>query len=265
MLIREPSKRAKSEDALKKAIVLRALLYSIILFLFAFNHTPLLASEIYKSKGALVSKEGRRLSNNAFINKKTYQANHALVSKEKPNFNVGNFIIRKQTYRSGAALVSRPVEIDMIALNMLKANNIKSLEDYAQWLRENVKYKKDKFGDIWALPKETIERKYGDCEDLAFLNASILRVLGYKPKVLAMGNIRVLAGRFITSHAICVFEKDSHYLWFDNAKLKKTNVSSLEEFSRNIFSKYHCSSISEIVFDTKEWVTLFTKSDLMQD
>jgi hypothetical protein len=208
----------------------------------------------------LVSKEGARYVGDSFIKQEIGTDRKVLVSKETPNIHRGDFIIRQETFKIGEVLVSRLTQIDIIILDMLKANGIRSLEDYAKWLRENIKYKKDEGGDIWASPEETLERKYGDCEDYAFLNAAVLQVLGYHPKVLAVECARILMGRLMPNHAICVVEKYGRYLYFDNGKLKVTDASSMEEFAKYIFTYYKCSSISELAFNNKKWQTLFAKS-----
>jgi len=113
-------------------------------------------------------------------------------------------------------------------------------------LKKNVKYRKDDGTDIWSLPDETLTRKYGDCEDFAFLNAAFLRVLGYKPKVMA-----IIGGIRRTGHAICALRRGDHYLWFDNAELKKIPAVSIEEFTKHIFRRYACLGLFEIDLDNR--------------
>ena len=239
---------------------LKVSFFSIILFAFSFKCSPVLALEAYRTDNMLVSKEGARYAGDSFIKREICADRNALVSKENPNIHSGDFIISQETFKIGDVLVSRPAQIDIIILDTLKANEIRSPDDYVKWLRENIRYERDKGGDIWALPEETLERKYGDCEDFAFLNAVVLHVLGYHPKVLSVDCARILMGRLIPNHAICIFEKDGRYLYFDNEKLKLTDASSMEEFAKCIFTNYNCSSISELTFKNKKWETLFTKS-----
>jgi hypothetical protein len=191
--------------------------------LFSFDCSPSLAIEAYRPANVFVSRE---------------RAGDPLA-------------IRQETYKIGQALISRPHRTDTIVSDMLRAHGITSLEEYLKWLRDTIRYKRDGGDDIWALPEETLERRYGDCEDYAFLNAAVLQVLGYRPKVLALMGIRMFVRRCIANHAICAFEKDGHYLYFDNGELKSTDASSMDEFARYIFAHYRCLTVSELSFDYK--------------
>jgi len=165
----------------------------------------------------------------------------------------GNFIIRQETVRLGSVLVSRPSEIDTHIAGFLSTNNIKTLDEYAVWVEKNIKYKADVQYDTWSSPEETLSRLYGDCEDYAFLNASVLRVLGYESKIMVLGTSE-------RDHAICVFEKDGNYFWFDNSELKRTDTVTMRKFGKYIFKKYACSRILEINPETKKSSMLFIKS-----
>jgi len=52
----------------------------------------------------------------------------------------------------------------------------------------NIKYAEDMrsygFEEVWQLPKTTLERKLGDCEDLSFLLCSLLLALGVRSRVV---------------------------------------------------------------------------------
>lgn len=165
----------------------------------------------------------------------------------------GNFVIRQETVRLGSVLVSRPSELDTRIAGFLSANDIKTLDEYEMWVGKNIKFKADVQGDVWSSPGETLDRLYGDCEDYAFLNASVLRVLGYESKVMVLGTSE-------RDHAICAFEKDGNYFWFDNGELKRTDTSSMRKFGKHIFKTYACSRISEVNFETKKCSMLFIKS-----
>ena len=165
----------------------------------------------------------------------------------------GNFVIRQETVRLGSVLVSRPSEIDTHIAGFLSANNIKTLDEYALWLSKNIKYKADEQCDAWSSPEETLNRLYGDCEDYAFLNASVLRVFGYVSKVMVFGTSE-------RDHAICVFEKGGNYFWFNNGELKRTDTVTIRKFGKYIFKKYACSRILEINPETKKSNLLFIKS-----
>jgi hypothetical protein len=238
---------------------------AIALFVLSLKCTPVFALEAYRTDNVFVSEEGARYASDSFIKREICTDRKMLVSKESQNIRTGDFIIEQEKLKIGEVLVSRPIQIDIIISDILKANGIRSIDDYAKWLQENIRYERDKGGDIWALPEETLERKYGDCEDYAFLNAAVLHVLGYHPKVLSVWCARILMGRLIPNHAICVFEKDGRYLYFDNEKLKVTDASSMEEFAKYISASYYCSSVSEITFINKKRETLFTKSSYVDN
>ena len=213
---------------MKYSIILKISFSSIILFISAFAHGPALAQEAYKAAGAF-------------------------ISGGASGFLVDNYAVRQVKHKRGSAFISRPDPTAMEVLDTLRINGIRSLKDYTQWLPKNVKYKRDKGADIWSSPEETLERSYGDCEDYAFLNAAALRLLGYEPKVLGMG-------KPVRSHAICAFKENGHYLWFDNARLRKTNASTIAEFAGHIFKNHNYLCLLELNFDTGDWNILFKKS-----
>jgi len=165
----------------------------------------------------------------------------------------GDYTIRQEITRLGSVLVARPSEIDTQIAGFLGTHDIKTPDEYAMWLAKNISYRADAAGDIWSSPKETLNRLYGDCEDYAFLSAAVLRVLGYESKIMVLGT----SGQ---DHAICVFEKDGHYLWFDNKELRRTDIFTMRKFGEYIFKKYACSRISEINVETKQCSVLYIKS-----
>jgi len=169
-----------------------------------------------------------------------------------------NLVISQEKYRSGGILISRPSPLDEKIRNLIIFNNIRVIEDYIQWLQKNIQYKKDKGPDTWSAPEETLHKKYGDCEDLAFLNAAFLRVGGYQPKV--WGIVRQ-PGR---NHAICAFKENGYYSWIDNAKLKRTQAQSIVQFAKHILREYDCISICELHSQTKGWDILFKKSEILK-
>lgn len=155
----------------------------------------------------------------------------------------GNIVIRQQTRIVGSISVCEPVTVDLRILDIICRVNIKSVDDYARWLQKTVKYKEDDGVDIWSLPEKTLTRKYGDCEDIAFLNKTFLHVLGYQPKVMAL--LR-RGGR--KGHAICVFKENGYYLWFDNTRLNKTSTASIEKFTNDILRNGLYATLFEITF-----------------
>ena len=172
-------------------------------------------------------------------------ANPEPAEESNTGFN-RSIIIRQERRKIGSVLVIKPVTLDLDILHIINTEGITSLEDYARWLKANVKYCSDNGQDIWSLPEDTLGKRQGDCEDFAFLNAAFLQVMGYQPKVMALvGGIRRVG------HAICVIEKGDHYLWFDNDQLKKVAVDSMKEFTRHIFQRYACLGLFEINLDAK--------------
>ena len=159
---------------------------------------------------------------------------------------ISSIVIRQETLKTGSISVIRPVAVDLKILKIISAEGIKSLKGYEQWLQKNIKYRSDGGVDVWSIPDETLRKKYGDCEDLAFLNAAFLHVAGYQPKIMALRG-----GRRSTGHAICVFEKNGYYLWFDNTKLKKISAISMEEFGKYILKSYSYTRLSEIDLASK--------------
>ncbi|OGX18469.1 MAG: hypothetical protein A3K83_05625 [Omnitrophica WOR_2 bacterium RBG_13_44_8b] len=191
--------------------------FSIALFLHSFSRYPAQATETFRTDNVLVSRENKSSA----------------------------FFIRQDTCQAGAVLVSTPNHTDLRIIDLLNANGIRTLKDYMQWLAENIKYKGDEGVDAWAMPEETLNRQYGDCEDFAFLNAAVLSVLGYRTKVLGLHGVRTSKGQ-VGNHAICLLEEGGNYLYFDNEKLKPTGASTLDEFCRYIFSHYYCNTILEL-------------------
>ncbi|MFH1394869.1 MAG: transglutaminase-like domain-containing protein [Candidatus Omnitrophota bacterium] len=151
----------------------------------------------------------------------------------------GHFVIRQETVRVGSVLVCRPSELDLKIVNLIKQNNITTFEEYSAWISKNVQYKPDEGKDDWALPQETLGRLYGDCEDYALLNSAVLRVLGYKSKIIILGTPE-------KEHAICVFEENGNFLWFDNGELKYTDAATMRQFEQYMVEKYACAHVTEV-------------------
>ena len=196
-----------------------------------------------RERSVLVSAESVAPDLDFVVRSEPDRGRDVLISREEPRF-TSAFIVRPQPRKDSAALVNRPDETDLKILNIINDSGISSVEEYSQWLKENIQYRQDEGADSWAAAEVTLERRYGDCEDFAFLNAAVMRIFGYKPKVLG-----VVGGLAVPSHAVCVFEKDGEYFWFDNATLKDTYVSSLEEVSGYFFKNYLCARVIEIQID----------------
>ena len=131
------------------------------------------------------------------------------------------------------------------AVSFIKENNIHSIEDYAQWLKDNMIYLLDVGKDSWASPLETIQKGGGDCEDLAFLSAEVLKALGFKPLVLAHGN-------FKDGHVYCVFKYLGIYYTFENTNFASTEQPSLKDMAIYLAKNHHSKYLAELFLDTKE-------------
>ena len=156
-------------------------------------------------------------------------------------------IIRQEHYERDQVLVSRPDPLDERIQTLFRLNAIHSLEDYSHWLQNNISYQKD-FQENWESPQETLKKKYGDCKSYAFLNAAILKVMGFQPRILALARPAGAGG-----HAVCVFQKDGYYLWFDNSRLKKTCAQDLKTLEKEIAKEHSFSSVYEYQTQNNRW------------
>ncbi len=165
-----------------------------------------------------------------------------------------NIIIRQQTKTTHGITICAPVDIDLKAYDIIRRTEMKSIDDYAMWLNNTVKYSKDRGSDSWSTPEDTLTRRTGDCEDIAFLNQTFLSVLGYKPKVMAL--LRSSSPR---GHAICIFKENGYYYWFDNTTLKKTSATTMDEFAKHILRHTAYSSLAKIGFEPSRDTVLADK------
>lgn len=166
---------------------------------------------------------------------------------------ITGFHVTQETSRQNGVLVSRPKPLHQDIVNLLARNKIQSLEDYTGWLKTNIRYENDGRTDIWSPPQETLRAKVGDCEDYALLNATVMEVLGYQPHFLAL----VKKGH--RAHAICTIKHNGYLLWFDNAKLIKTQLTSLDQFAKDISTQYDYTALLEFDLKTKKWDVLYDK------
>ena len=168
---------------------------------------------------------------------------------------ITDLYVASEISHQNGVLVSRPQPLHQEIVDLIDRNKIKSLEDYAKWLKDNIHYQNDGTKDIWSTPEQMLRKKTGDCEDYALLNASVLQVLGYQPHFLAL-----VRNDLRHAHAICTFKYNGYFLWFDNAKLKKTSTASLEQLARDLSEQYHYSTLFEFNLKTKNWNILYKKS-----
>lgn len=165
---------------------------------------------------------------------------------------ISSALMRQERFYQDGVWIARPNPMDLEILSMLQTHQIQTLNDYVQWLEKSTSYKKDTI-DIWAKPQETFQRKYGDCEDYAFLNAEVLRLLGYKPHVLALE-------RQSQNHAICAFEDQGRYFWFDNNHLKSASARTLEDLAKTIAEEYSFICLLEYQEKSNDWRILLRPS-----
>ena len=157
-----------------------------------------------------------------------------------------SFQIRQETIKEGGILISRPKSADEKIKDIITLNQIRSFEDYARWLQAHMSYREDDRRDVWSDVQKTLKNKVGDCEDYTFLTSAVLKVLGYKPHFVAL----IRKGK---AHAICTFKQDGYYYWFDNAKLQKTEATTLVDFAKHIIQEYNYFQLAELDPETEEW------------
>ncbi len=127
----------------------------------------------------------------------------------------------------------------------LAKNKIVSIGDYANWLTHNIRYIADQNGDYWSTPEETIRRGGGDCEDLAFLSAAVLKTFGIESRVVAHGD-------FKNGHVYCIFKYKGLYYTFENNHFANTEQHSLREMAVYL-GKYHQSKyLAELNLEKKQ-------------
>jgi len=119
------------------------------------------------------------------------------------------FAIQPLVYAKPLSVIQPPTLEEMSVQSFLLTHNIQSIEEYSVWLKENIEYKSDSDLDTWSTPLETLRRGYGDCEDMAFLSAEVLKHFGYQYKILA-------AGRASFAHVFTIFVKNGQLHVFDN-------------------------------------------------
>lgn len=72
-------------------------------------------------------------------------------------------------------------EIENIASELYALDREKFAENVVRWIREHIEYRPDTaigYREYFQSPVETLRMGAGDCEDMAFLAASILRAKG---------------------------------------------------------------------------------------
>jgi hypothetical protein len=161
--------------------------------------------------------------------------------------------LAQESFRTNGVLISRPRQLDLQIVDIIQTNRFQNLEDYSQWLQKNVHYLPDQNGEHWASAQETLVKHTGDCEDYTILTSEVAKVLGYRPQFVALF-------RNGKAHAICAFKYKGYYVWFDNAKLKKSHAQSLEQLGQELVTQYAYSYMMELDQQTKQWQMVYKNS-----
>jgi len=134
----------------------------------------------------------------------------------------------------------------------LKINHIQTLEEYTLWLKQNINYAADIGKDDWADPVLTLNKRSGDCEDIAFLNAEVLKYFGYEPNVLAYGHGK-------EAHVICLYMQGGKYFIFDNTKYYRDISSpSLKEIFQFLAKEHQAQFMLKLERQPKKLNVLYT-------
>ncbi|MBP9854621.1 MAG: hypothetical protein KBD53_07130 [Candidatus Omnitrophica bacterium] len=151
-----------------------------------------------------------------------------------------------------------PQEIDKVFLALfLKKHNIESLDQYIVWLQKNVHYQPDGNSDQWSNPIQTILRRNGDCEDLAFLNYAVLNAFGIDSKVLGIK-------KDSAHHLFTVFQYKQRMFVFDNTDCIQTKAQTFEDITVFLYDKYHIDYLLEATLYPKSASLLLPKERIQE-
>ncbi len=143
-------------------------------------------------------------------------------------------------------MTSIPDQTQHRVARFLAHRSIHSLEEYARWLRFHVRYRSDPGRDRWSAPLETIKEGGGDCEDLAFLNASAAGVLGYEAVVVIFWEGK-------QGHAVCIIRDGDRYVWFNNTRFQKTVFRSAGRLIRHLSKHFNLSKTHVFPEGAQPW------------
>ena len=153
-------------------------------------------------------------------------------------------------------IIARPITAAPESIDLfLSAHNIKNLPEYIQWYQANMKYIPDESRDQWAQPLETLRKKGGDCEDLAFLNQAVLKKLGYNPHVVAFGKLK-------NGHVFTAFKINGQFQVIDNINYVKTTATNFEQIAKFLFKAQDSDFILELTQNPHKIDVLFMKKNL---
>lgn len=99
------------------------------------------------------------------------------------------------------------------------------MQKIERWVEENIRYTKDPLsemmrswhpfpGEWWFLPTETLERKIGDCEDMAFLIHSLALHAGVPfTRLYTLAGQVIDSNGFLSGHAWTIYQRGSDSRW----------------------------------------------------
>lgn len=134
--------------------------------------------------------------------------------------------------------------------NFLAQNKIRTLDDYIHWQATHLHYIKDAPDDNWAAPEETIKKGGGDCEDLSFLHAAVLKYFGYEPRVLAQGIAK-------QAHVFCMFKRNGKLSVFDNINYVDTQLTNFDQVNNYLKQNIHNDYLLELTLKPKSYKLLY--------
>ncbi len=140
----------------------------------------------------------------------------------------------------------------------LEDHQIHNIDDYAQWLKNNMRYQKQSsVSDEWPSSLSTLQHQYGDCKALSVLNSEILKLLGFHP---------ILIGYKTGSqgHVFTVFNRDGQLNILDNTDYYQTNAKNFNEIVVFLYTQYNVETIFEVALDSQKVKPLYTRSMITQ-
>lgn len=92
-----------------------------------------------------------------------------------------------------------------------------------------------KIPDYYQSPQETLDRKMGDCSDLAELTQAIFKEMGISSEVVV---VKFANNKF--KHAICVWKEGDYYSYFDVMTLNRTKFAAIQDVMDYTYLNLEC-------------------------
>ena len=146
------------------------------------------------------------------------------------------FVVSNQITHSDGVWCSRTDPVDLRIHELLETGDIRSIEEYSAWLKNNFVYRTGSEPQRWSSPRQVLDRRSGDCKDYSSLNSAVLKVMGFKPYILAIETPAL-------GHAICVFETEGLFAYFDNDVLVVTPARDFDGFKAFLYERYRFSKL----------------------